>query len=70
VFLPAGAPVQIVEKLSKDLSEVIKSSEVQVKLRAMGVEPDGRESAAFADFQRAEVSKWAKVVAEAGIQAD
>lgn len=70
VFMPSGASAQIVEKLSKDLSEVIKTPEVQAKLRAMGVEPDGRGSKQFADFQRAEVTKWSKVVKDAGIQAD
>lgn len=70
VFLPAGTPVQIVEKLSKNLSEIIQSPEVGAKLRAMGVEPDGRGSALFADFQRAEVAKWAKVVSDAEIKAD
>jgi len=70
VFMPSGASAQLVEKLSKDLSEVIKNPEVQAKLRAMGVEPDGRGSRAFSEFQRAEVTKWAKVVKDAGIKAD
>lgn len=70
VFMPSGASAQLVEKLSKDLSEVIKNPEVQARLRAMGVEPDGRGSRAFAEFQRAEVTKWAKVVKDAGIKAD
>lgn len=70
VFAPVATPSQIVEKLSKDFSEIIKSPEVQEKLRAMGVEPDGRGSAQFADFQRSEISKWEKVVSEAGIKAE
>ncbi len=70
VFAPVGVPVQIVEKLSKDLSEIIHIPEVQEKLRAMGVEPDGRGSAKFAEFQRSEISKWEKVVSDAGIMAE
>ena len=70
VFAPVGVPVQIVEKLSKDLSEIINIPEVQEKLRAMGVEPDGRGSAKFAEFQRSEISKWEKVVSDAGITAE
>ena len=70
VFAPVATPSQIVEKLSKDFSEIIQSPEVQEKLRAMGVEPDGRGSAQFADFQRLEISKWEKVVSEAGIKAE
>lgn len=70
VFAPVETPKPIVEKLSKDLSEIIKTPEVQEKLRAMGVEPDGRGSAQFGEFQRAEIAKWQKVVAESGIKAE
>lgn len=70
VFMPSGASAQLIQKLSKDLSEVIKNPEVQAKLRAMGVEPDGRGSKEFAEFQGAEVTKWSKVVKDAGIKAD
>ena len=44
--------------------------EVQEKLRNLGVEPDGRIADAFAAFQRAEISKWGKVIQDAGIQAE
>ncbi len=70
VFAPAGVPVPIVETLSNNFSEIINMPEVQEKLRAMGVEPDGRGSEKFADFQRAEISKWEKVVSDAGITAE
>ena len=70
VFAPVGVPAPIVEKLSKDLSESINLPEVQEKLRAMGVEPDGRGSAKFAEFQRSEILKWEKVVSDAGITAE
>lgn len=70
VFAPSGVPAPIVEKLSNDFSQIIRIPEVQEKLRAMGVEPDGRGSAKFADFQRAEISKWEKVVSDAGITAE
>ena len=70
VFAPVGVPAPIVEKLSKDLSEIINLPEVQEKLRAMGVEPDGRGSAKFAEFQRSEILKWEKVVSDAGITAE
>lgn len=70
VFLPSGASADIIKKLSADLSNVIMLPDVQAKLRAMGVEPDGRGSPEFATFQKAEISKWLKVVQEAGIKAD
>jgi hypothetical protein len=36
----------------------------------MGVEPDGRQAEAFSVFQRAEITKWSKVIQDAGIQAE
>jgi hypothetical protein len=49
---------------------ILATAEVQVKLRTMGVEPDGRPAAQFSEFQQAETVKWAKVIKEAGIQAE
>ncbi len=70
VFAPAGTPKPVVDRLSKELATIIALPDVQAKLRNMGVEPDGRGSAAFADFQLSEVNKWAKVIKDAGIQAE
>jgi len=70
VFAPAGTPAAIVERLAREVAAVIAMPEVQQRLRAMGVEPDARSPQAFADFQRAEVTKWGKVIKDAGIQAE
>lgn len=70
VFVPAGTPQPIVDRLSKELASIIALPDVQAKLRTMGVEPDGRGSTAFADFQLSEINKWAKVIKDAGIQAE
>ena len=70
VFAPAGTPKPIADRLAKELAAVIALPDVQARLRSMGVEPDGRGGAAFADFQLAEVAKWGKVIKDAGIQAE
>lgn len=70
VFAPAGTPQPIVDRLARELSAIVGTPEVQARLRNMGVEPDGRTSAAFTAFQRAEVDKWGKVIRDAGIQAE
>ena len=36
----------------------------------MGVEPDGRQAEAFTTFQLSEITKWGKVIQDAGIQAE
>ena len=70
VFAPAGTPKAIVDRLSKDIATIIAMPDVQDKLRNLGVEPDGRLAAPFAEFQQAEMVKWAKVIKDAGIQAE
>jgi tripartite-type tricarboxylate transporter receptor subunit TctC len=70
VFAPSGTPTAIVDRLAKEIAAILATSEVQEKLRTMGVEPDGRLAAQFSEFQQAEMVKWAKVIKEAGIQAE
>ena len=70
VFAPAGTPRPIADRLSKEVAAIVALPDVQDKLRNLGVEPDGRTSAAFLAFQKAEIRKWGKVIQDAGIQAE
>lgn len=70
LFLPAGVPRAIVDRVAKETATILAMPDVQARLRNMGVEPDGRGPEAFAEFQRSEVAKWGKVIREAGIQAE
>jgi tripartite-type tricarboxylate transporter receptor subunit TctC len=70
VFAPSGTPTAIVDRFAKEIAAIVATAEVQEKLRTMGVEPDGRPAAQFSEFQQAEIVKWAKVIKEAGIQAE
>ncbi|QHI99255.1 tripartite tricarboxylate transporter substrate binding protein [Xylophilus rhododendri] len=70
IFAPAGTPAPIVDRLGREIAAIVALPDVQDKLRNLGVEPDGRTSAAFAAFQNAEIVKWGKVIRDAGIQAE
>jgi tripartite-type tricarboxylate transporter receptor subunit TctC len=70
VFAPAGTPAPIVDRLGREIAAIVAMPDVQDKLRNLGVEPDGRTSAAFSTFQNAEIVKWGKVIRDAGIQAE
>ena len=70
VFAPAGTPAAVVERLGKAIGAIVAMPDVQQKLRAMGVEPEGRGPQAFTAFQQAEIAKWGKVIKDAGIQAE
>ncbi|NOV23945.1 tripartite tricarboxylate transporter substrate binding protein [Cupriavidus necator] len=67
VFAPAGTPKPIVDRLAREIAAVVATPTVQHRLRTLGVEPEGKQSAAFTAFQRSEVSKWGKIIQGAGV---
>jgi tripartite-type tricarboxylate transporter receptor subunit TctC len=70
VFAPTGTPKVIVDRLSSEIAQIVDTPEIKEKLRSLGVEPDGRSSDKFSEFQIIEISKWGKVIKDAGIQAE
>jgi hypothetical protein len=68
LFGPAGTPRPVVERLGRELAAVLAMPAVQERLRSLGVEPDGRGPDAFAAFQRDEITKWGRVIRDAGIE--
>ncbi|OWT56758.1 Bug family tripartite tricarboxylate transporter substrate binding protein [Candidimonas nitroreducens] len=68
VFAPAGTPRAIVQKLSKEIGEIVAQPDVRTKLLRLGVQPDGRGMQAFGQFQKDEIRKWTGIVQAAGIK--
>jgi tripartite-type tricarboxylate transporter receptor subunit TctC len=66
LLAPAGTPKAIVDELNRAINEILKSPEVAERLAADGVEAGTGSAEDFADFIRAEVSKWAKVAESSG----
>jgi tripartite-type tricarboxylate transporter receptor subunit TctC len=64
---PSGTPATVLDKVHDDLVSVLRTPEIQQRMRDMVVEaaPTTREQ--FAQFIRAETQRWARVVKEAGI---
>ena len=64
---PAGTPVAILDKVHADLTAVLRMPEIQQRLTDIVVEvaPMSREE--FAQFIRAEIARWARVIKAAGI---
>ncbi|MDR6522678.1 tripartite-type tricarboxylate transporter receptor subunit TctC [Variovorax paradoxus] len=70
VFLPAGTPAPIAEKLHKALVEALKEEEVKKRFVDVGVQPVGSTPAEFADFLKKEDAKWADVIRKGNIKLD
>jgi tripartite-type tricarboxylate transporter receptor subunit TctC len=72
-FLPPGAPVPIVAKLNKAMSDTLDDPAIHARLEDLGLEivpPERRTPDYLAKFQADEIKRWGKVVRDAGISAD
>jgi tripartite-type tricarboxylate transporter receptor subunit TctC len=67
---PKGLPRGIVERLNKEIGEVVKSEEMKKNLTAEGLEPAGGSPERFGQILKSEMARWAKVVQQAGIKID
>jgi len=70
IFAPAGTPREIVQKLNEAVLKGIGSADVRSRLDALAFEATAAPLAQTADYVRAEVAKWAKVVRETGAKAE
>ena len=70
MLAPAGTPREIIERLHREIGEVLKTTETRDRLTQMGFEVVGAGPAEFQSFLQTEVVKWTKVVRSAGVKAD
>lgn len=70
MFAPAGTPPAIVQRLQTEVAAILKQPDVQERLAKLGVEPSGMAPQQLAEFQAAEIAKWAKVVKVANVKVD
>lgn len=70
LFLPAGTPREIAQKLNDAVLKAVKAPDFQARLETAGFEPTAGPLAPTADYVRAEVKKWAEVVRETGAKVD
>ena len=65
---PKGLPREIVERLNREVNEVLKSKDVEKILAADGLEPAGGTPEDLAAAMRMEIARWAQVVKRAGVK--
>ncbi|WP_421955686.1 Bug family tripartite tricarboxylate transporter substrate binding protein [Polaromonas sp.] len=70
LLVPRGTPADIVNRLNTELIRIIRSPEIRAKLAGQGAEVVTTTPAQQDDFFNRERSRWAKVVAQAGIRLD
>ena len=70
IFVPAGTPAPIIERLQRDIAGALRSREIQDDALRLGTQAGGEKPEEFAAFVRSEVQKWGKVIKDAGIKVE
>ena len=68
VLVPATTPKEIVERLHREIVNIVADPEIKRRLAAVGFEAVGSTPAEFDERVKAEIAKWAKVIRDAGIK--
>ena len=68
VLFPAGTPPALVARLNADTAKALADPDVKKRFADLGVEPVSSSPAEFADFIRAEMEKYSKLIKEANIK--
>lgn len=70
IFVPAGTPAPIVDRLHKEIRTILATPEMQEKMKGFGMEPSDLTTTQIAAFQKAEVDKWAQVIKAANVKVE
>jgi tripartite-type tricarboxylate transporter receptor subunit TctC len=70
LLAPKGTPAPIIDKLSRELMQVLATNEVKTYMASAGIELVGSTPAEFGAFFRAEKDLWARVIRETGAKID
>ena len=70
IAVTGGTPADIIARLNTDIGRALETSAVRDRLERLGGEVVGGTPEQFAAFIRSEMSKWDKVIRDAGIKAD
>ena len=63
-------PQAIIDKLHREITAIMAIPEVRERFLAQAAEPVGNRPAEYAAFIQPEITKWARVVKEAGLKVD
>jgi tripartite-type tricarboxylate transporter receptor subunit TctC len=69
LLAPAGTPAPIVERLSREIKEILVSDELKKFFQNEGAEMDYLGPAEFGKFIAKDINKWVHLVKEVNIKA-
>jgi len=70
LYAPAGTPPAVVSRMNAEIEKIMANPEVAAKMEGLGLEYTANTPAQFADFNRSELAKWAKIVKDGNIKVE
>ncbi|NLD69357.1 MAG: tripartite tricarboxylate transporter substrate binding protein [Limnobacter sp.] len=70
LFAPAGTPPAVIAKIRDEAKRIYSLPDVRNRLATLGLDAILSTPAELAEFQAAEIAKWAKVAADAGVKVE
>jgi tripartite-type tricarboxylate transporter receptor subunit TctC len=70
IFVPAGTPKEVTQRLNQELVRIIKLPEISEQLVATGAEVIGDSQDEAAAYLRREFELWSRLIRERGIKAN
>ena len=67
LLAPAGTPLDIVQKVQREVARVLASREMRDRLSGMGADTVGSTPKEFAGLLKTETEKWERVVRAANL---
>ncbi|GAA4356237.1 tripartite tricarboxylate transporter substrate binding protein [Variovorax defluvii] len=67
---PRGTPAAIIQKIQADTEKVLRQPDMRKRIEEQGMEVVASKPEQFEAFVQAEMKRWARVIEDAGIQAE
>ena len=65
---PAGVPGAVIDKVNRDVNEILARPDVRSRMAAIGAEPRGGSPSDFRRFIEEEVAKWSTLIKQIGLR--
>lgn len=69
IFAPAGTPPAVIQRLNREVNDILKSPQMKATLAKLGFEPKASTPDEFAAFFAGELKKWPPLLRAAGLKA-
>jgi tripartite-type tricarboxylate transporter receptor subunit TctC len=67
VFLPAGTPKAIIDKIAADIAQILETPEMKERMAGAGVQIFSLPADKFGEYYKNDIARWRGIVKQAGI---